>query len=82
MQEGNDSNAVIGGDICKSLIILVVIKKIILTDSSRFQSKVSCLICTSVNEGRNVLNVEARATLILRFIAQRVAIVTIDNLKI
>jgi len=64
MQEGNDSNTIIGGDICESLIIFVVVKKIILTDSSCFQSKISRLICTSIDERGNILNIEAGATLI------------------
>lgn len=64
VQKGNDSYAVVRRNVSKSLIVLIVVKKVILPDGCSFKTEVSSLVCSSIDEGRDVLDVETWATLV------------------
>ena len=81
MQERHDSNAVITGNVGKSLIVLVVVKQIVLADDSWLQSEVSSLVIFCFGESIDALNVESRATLVVGKVAQRITILVINNLQ-
>ena len=81
MQERHNSNAVITGNVGKSLIVLVVVKQIVLADDSWLQSEVSSLVIFCFGESIDALNVESRATLVVGKVAQRITILVINNLQ-
>lgn len=81
MQERHNSNAVITGNVGKSLIVLVVVKQIVLADDSWLQSEVSSLVIFCFGESIDALNVESRATLVVGKVAQRITILAINNLQ-
>jgi hypothetical protein len=81
VQERHNSNAVITGNVGKSLIVLVVVKQIVLADDSWLQSEVSSLVIFCFGESIDALNVESRATLVVGKVAQRITILAINNLQ-
>ena len=82
MQERDNTNAIITGNICKSLIILLVVKQIILANKGSLQKKVSCLVIFCFEEGINTLNVESGATLVGGLVAQSITILAINYLYV
>ena len=79
MQKRNDSNNIITGNVCKSLIIFIIVEEIILTNDCGLESEITCLIFV-VNEASYILNIESWTALFRRFIAKGIAILTINNL--
>ena len=70
MEKGNDPNDIVAGDVCKSLVVLVVVQEVVLPDDRWFQTEVPRLIVRRLREGVDTLDIKTWATLVSREIAE------------
>jgi type IV secretory pathway VirB6-like protein len=82
VQQRDDADAIITGNVGKSLIVLVVVEQIVLPYDGWLQTEVSSLFILCFSEGIDALNVESRASLIWGKVAQRITILAINYLYV